>query len=277
MCAPWLAVDPLARAGGEDIPEWIQAVNAQKPDAIMIGNSMQGEGIDFRALSKDSGLKVMSMNTGAAMTAWQHGIMKNVIAKADVKPKYVILVERGNNYTCPQRRAGEGPDRDAIEKVTGPDRSLLEQLVVKAEGQPKIGAPDFEDYFWDFDKSVGTSFLPDMLQLAKESGYKLILVRHKSRANADNPLWETPRLKEYGDKLAAWCRDNNVVFLDYSNHPDLRPEHYASGDHLSRKTGRPIWTAMMAADLKAVAAGTAAPNQRLPGDAKAVQPAPAAK
>ena len=105
-----------------------------------------------------------------------------------------------------------------------------------------------------------TSLLTDRIQAAKDDGYKLVIVRHKSRKFAEEPNWEPPQVKKYGREMAAYLQRQGIVFLDYEHQPELTIKHYANGDHLNR-AGKAIWTKLMAEDLKAILAGKRAPRQ----------------
>lgn len=269
------AVTAMAAAGegeetGQGIKEIVETIDEEKPLMIMVGSSMQGEGIDFSSLSKQIGGKVTDLRAGGAMSPYQYCVLRFAIPQTKHRAKYVILVDRLNYIVCPQKRMALKTYQKEVNSVAGADRSLLDALAFKGEGQPAWdrkwdnGEPPTDGYFWDFPKAIKTSFLPAMIELAKEGGYQLIYVRHKSRIYAEKPDWETPEVKKYDEDLAAYLQANRVIFLDYVHRPELTADLYAVGDHLNREAGRTIWTNLMAKDLQAVLAGKQAPNQPPP-------------
>ena len=104
-----LCLVPVPAALGRIPPEREKfgILNREKADVVAIGNSMQQKGIDFRELSKQVGRKVSSYTFGGAMTVYQYSIQKYMIPKLDKKPKIVMIIERKNHFTCPQKRSNE--------------------------------------------------------------------------------------------------------------------------------------------------------------------------
>jgi hypothetical protein len=259
-------------AGPEhDSPEsWARAIDKLKPGVIMVGSSMQGEGIDFRSLSQQIGTPVMDARSGGSMSAWKYCFQKYVIPKAKHPPKVVIIITRLNFLVCPQKRLRWTVYQKAVNQVADKDdRELLDKLAFSNEGRPEWKyrydqpeGPPYDCYYWDFNKAVETSFLPHQIELAKKGGYQLVIARYKSRSYADDPNWEPPEVKKFGEDLTRYLKEHGVIFLDYAFHPDIKPEHYGKGDHLTRTVGRPIWTHLVAEDLKAILAGRRAPNDR---------------
>ena len=277
-------------AGDEkDQKGWIQRIDREKPGIVMVGNSMQGEGIDFPALSKSVGVQVMDVRAGGSMSPWKYSVLKYVLAKTTYKPKMVIVEDRMNYVCCPQKRMRFGTYQKALAKIVADDtdRGLLDRLLA-GEGQPKWerawelakAEPPYDGYFWDFRQSIKTSLLPEMIKLAKEGGYPLVFVRHKSRVYAEDPAWEPLEVRKYGEDLAAYLKASGVPFIDYTYCPELKADMYGNGDHLSRAKGRPVWTSMMAEDINALLAGKTPPRLHVPGKAagddylRVPQPAP---
>lgn len=58
------AIAPVAHAAGEALPGLIGKIESAKAPIIMVGNSMQKCGMDFRRLSKETGNQVMSLTSG---------------------------------------------------------------------------------------------------------------------------------------------------------------------------------------------------------------------
>lgn len=238
---------------------WVSAINEKKPDVVIIGNSMVGEGVDIGGLSSQSGAKVMEIRDNGQLTAWQYMVVKNVVGSAKHVPKLVLVVERVNSYTTPRLRVGGG-NKKIIDELRSGDEPVLDKI---AYGGPALekeaqSRPEFQD----FGANVESSFLPHMIEVAKRKGFKLVVTRHKSRPFAEN-LAEanTPVCQKYRKDIAAYITERGQVFLDYELEPALKIEHYGNGSHLNRGEGRATFTRLLAEDIKALLAGRSAPHQ----------------
>ncbi|MBT3380028.1 MAG: hypothetical protein HN742_22395 [Lentisphaerae bacterium] len=99
-----------------------------------------------------------------------------------------------------------------------------------------------------------------MAQVTKEAGIQLVLVRCKNRKYAETPDHEPESMKRYTQDLARYLQERRVHFLDYVHVPDIKPGHFAGGDHLN-EDGRQAWTDLMIEDLTALLAGQRAPRE----------------
>ena len=238
---------------------WVGAINEKKPDVVIIGNSMVGEGIDIGALSKLAGVKVLELRDNGQLTAWEYMVVKNVVGGAKHVPRLVMVVERVNAFTTPSLRVG-GASKKEIDALRNGDEPVLDRLAygVPALEKEAQSRPEFQD----FKANVEKSFLPHMLEIAKRKGFTLAVTRHKSRSFAEN-LAEanTPVAQKYRKEMAAYISERGQVFLDYELEPELKIEHYGNGSHLNRGEGRATWTRLLAEDVKALLAGRSAPHQ----------------
>jgi len=98
---------------------------------VMLGNSMQGCGIDFPRLSKAIGHRVESQVSGGVMSAHKFAMLWNVAHSAN-KPKVAIVVFRLGNITRPKIRVTDkyGAKLKAILK-----NNLMKQML---KSQQKI-------------------------------------------------------------------------------------------------------------------------------------------
>lgn len=109
-----------------------------------------------------------------------------------------------------------------------------------------------DDYLYsktalDFDQQVGESFLPELIQLTREHGIQLILVRMRILRFAA-PGSEPPALDKYNQGLSAYLAANGVIYLDYSGETRLGREQFADPLHINN-AGQVIFTDMFAEDL----------------------------
>ncbi len=256
--------------------DWANSIDKHKYGVIMVGSSMQGEGIDFPALSKAIGTPVMDARSGGSTTAWKYCFLRYVIPLVKHKPRVVVVTTRLNFLICPQKRLRWAVYERAVNRIAGEDRKLLDEIAFEGKGAPKWEyrydgkeGPPYDSYYWDFSRAVKTSFLPHMIEQARKGGYKLVILRYKSRKYAEDPGWEPPQVKKYGQDITRYLHENGVIFLDYVYRPELKVEHYGKGDHLRKDIGRPIWTRLMADDLNAILTDKRAPNHRVPDESKA--------
>lgn len=109
-----------------------------------------------------------------------------------------------------------------------------------------------DDYLYsraalDFDAQVGESFLPDLIQITKERGIQLVLVRMRIlRFTA--PGSEPPGLRAYNEKLARYLAANGVIYLDYSDEARLTRDDFSDSLHFG-PSGKAIFTPILAEDL----------------------------
>ena len=227
--------------------------SGQERYAVMLGNSMQGCGIDFAALSQTVGLKVESRASGGILSAHKFALLWHA-AQEDPKPVMAVIVFRRGNITRPTLRV-TGKYGEKLKRIlTDPE---LERIVNRL-AYPKDQAPASSA---DFDARVARSFVPEMVRAAREAGVILVHARCKSRAYAQRPNYETAAMKQYAENLTQYLQANRVHFLDYVHEPVITIDCYANGDHLSEQ-GRRVWTPLMAEDLKAILAGNRAPRER---------------
>jgi len=149
-------------------------------------------------------------------------------------------------YTLPGLQLGcEKPCMDNAMEVVFGDMNLDPNFLSDA-----LAAAD--DYLYsktalDFDQQVGESFLPELIQLTREHGIQLILVRMRILRFAA-PGSEPPALDKYNQGLSAYLAANGVVYLDYSGEAKLGREQFDDPLHINN-AGQVIFTDLFAEDL----------------------------
>jgi hypothetical protein len=108
------------------------------------------------------------------------------------------------------------------------------------EDGPKLSA---------FSPEPEKSFLPHMIEVAKQNNLELCFVRVKRRPrkNEDHPR-QPHSLQSYMRDLEAYFRSEGVAFHDFTMDPDVTLSMYADGDHISEEA-RPEYTRMFARKL----------------------------
>ena len=97
---------------------------------------------------------------------------------------------------------------------------------------------------WDFNTLVEKSFLPDIIQIIREKGINLILVREKN-ARVISLQDESPDMRKYYQEMADYLKKESVPFLDFSHSPELTMELFRDEMHLNPQ-GRMIFTRLVA-------------------------------
>ncbi|MBI2931224.1 MAG: hypothetical protein HYY16_06205 [Planctomycetes bacterium] len=228
-----------------------EAAAQPQDEVVVIGNSMVGCGIDGPKLGELSGTRVRVVQKPGVMSSWNYVQVKRLGGI-----KLAIVVTREVFETIPHMRVGVRPGEDkVVDEVLAPWQGKYLSKWGEVVSDPEYA------YLWDFHYMVGKSFLPHMIQAAKERGFTLVIARHKSRRYCSASTRETPLEKKYREDIAAYLTENGAVFLDYTLETQLKISHYANGDHLNQGEGRALWTRLMAEDIKAILAGKKAPHQ----------------
>ena len=102
----------------------------------------------------------------------------------------------------------------------------------------------------NFAGQVDNSFLPDMVQIAKDNGIQLILVRTKHLDDASLAT-ESPALKGYIAALKDYAQKNDVIVLDFAHDERLTSDLFSDTHHLTLQ-GESLFTGMLAEALKPI-------------------------
>jgi hypothetical protein len=83
---------------------YIEDINAQKPDAVLLGDSMLNPAVDSKVLGERLGMKFYPIGLpGSASTLW-YLITKNNIVDTNPRPKYLFVFFRDSMMTVPGYR-----------------------------------------------------------------------------------------------------------------------------------------------------------------------------
>lgn len=105
----------------------------------------------------------------------------------------------------------------------------------------------YTDYQLDFEARVDESYLPEMIEMAKENDIHLVFTRIKVLANV--PQY---KLDAYNDALSVYLAENNVSYIDLGSDPRFtEDQHFADFLHLNEK-GRTLFTELLAEALEAL-------------------------
>jgi hypothetical protein len=290
--------------------KFVNAIDEDRPDIVLLGDSMLYPSVNSETLSARLDKKIMSIGLpGSASTLW-YLIVKNNVLEAQTPPKTLVIFFRDSMMTVPGYRVtgryfeqidefARPKDGELVKKAylnqmnplekwaeawfppfgsrwsirqgldarirytmpaqIGCDQPCMDNAMGVVFGDDNMD-PNFlsdalaaaDDYLYsaevlDFDGQVGKSFLPDLIQLAKDHDVQLVLVRMRILRFVA-PGSEPPALRDYNEKLAAYLADNGVVYLDYSGEQSLTRETFADPLHMNDQ-GKAIFTDMLGEDL----------------------------
>jgi hypothetical protein len=210
----------------------------------MIGNSLQRYGIDFPKLSEALGQRVASVESGGQASAYQLAVLSRY-CKVEEKPDYIVLLTMRDVLTRPAYNGlGTKWEKPTLEALG--DDTELEELMLS------LTDPDLKVY--DFGGNLEKSFLPIIVQRAKEAGIQLVVLRYKTIEFAEErPGIHNENLTTYAAEMAAYFEREGIPLVDYTLHPGLTLDLYGKGSHFNEQ-GRAVWTRIVAADLERVLA-----------------------
>jgi hypothetical protein len=95
-----------------------------------------------------------------------------------------------------------------------------------------------DDYALDFDRSLPTSVLPEIIRISKQSGVRVAFVRVQRRPSGTRPPVQSEALQRYVAKLGAYLSASGALFRDDWGDPDQPERIYEDGDHIAREYQR---------------------------------------
>jgi len=121
--------------------------------------------------------------------------------------------------------------RTAVKDVFSTKR-LREDNVV--DEQADVAGSDLDDDQHEFHASIGRSFLPLMLDLARTRSIQLVFYRVKRRPGPnEQPHKESATAAAYQEALRAYLEEKGALLVDETRDPDVTLDLYGSGDHVS--------------------------------------------
>ncbi len=218
-----------------------------RPDAnsrinhiAFVGNSYHDEGIDFSSLRSDLGCTIEHHWTGGVMSAWKYAKIRNM-SKGDTVPEMVFISTDMNTIMLPAIRT-TGKYWDSIIEAAEGDSEILNSIKSIIEQDHLILDR------WDLQTYVSKTFLPPILDACEDMGSVLVVARMRTRIEARDPFRENQRHKEFREALATYLSDREIIYLDYSQDPEIG-EHDFFDDHHLNGWGRNKWTRMIKEDL----------------------------
>ena len=104
----------------------------------------------------------------------------------------------------------------------------------------------------DFKANIDRSILPAWVDLARQHNIRLVFVKILRRPDAQQqPVPETPALRQYTQDLRAWLEARGMVFFDDRDNPGMWTLPYADGDHTDSAAMTP-YAELLAAQLEKI-------------------------
>jgi hypothetical protein len=201
--------------------------------------------------------KQLTMPTHRAMGRYENTIET---CMRDDEPQFTSILHRARRHTgrWTERLAtaayyiqSEGPDwqnalkgaalgvvtngsrrdgvRKAAERIFGSKSQRADQEVINAQnGDQMLYAIGH-----DFQANVEQSFLPPMLEIAREKGARLIFFRVKRRAQSfSSASADSPDEQIYQGELRAYLAGHGALLVDETSDPDVTFTYYGGDDHV---------------------------------------------
>ena len=111
------AIQPLHR----------ERIERERPELVLVGNSILREGVDVERLSALLGRPSLELARGGAASAWWYLALANVIAASAHPVPAVVVVFRDHMLTEPTYRV-TGKYRQAIDQLAGAHEPVLDRL-----------------------------------------------------------------------------------------------------------------------------------------------------
>lgn len=203
--------DIIAMLNGTQQAEWKQVITA-------------------RQLSS-SGVKGLLSETLTSMFPAQY---LRPLSRRDVQVKSFRLTRIGTGMNSTQRRM-EMNERFSLSHLRhdlGSDGAPNEMQSASAPADEINDPGIYEDGPMVFNSSPDASFLPHMVALARQMGWKLHFHRIKKRPSGGVDKQDQPLMADYMRNLKAWLEQNGCVYTDESRDPALTLDMYADGDHI---------------------------------------------
>ncbi|MFC2099907.1 hypothetical protein ACFLSF_03655 [Candidatus Bipolaricaulota bacterium] len=108
-----------------------QQIASERPEIILLGNSLLDEGIDVLAFAELVGHSTLKWTSGGSASAYWYVALKNGIAPCEHRPQWAIVFFSDTLLTQPGFRV-TGNYRDLIERLTLPEEPILERLAYGA-------------------------------------------------------------------------------------------------------------------------------------------------
>lgn len=115
-----------------------------------------------------------------------------------------------------------------------------------------LPAPDTTNFYhnewtgseWDFYGRLEDSFLPDILEVARQNGIRLVFVREKN-SRFMTLEEETEDMRHYFQNLGAYLSTQGIPLMDFSHDPALGVELFHDQMHFTPQA-QPIFTRLVA-------------------------------
>jgi hypothetical protein len=112
-----------------------------------------------------------------------------------------------------------------------------------------------ENYLWGIDKllfsrQLDRSYLPEFERMTRENDIQLILVEMKTFRSPPSTTISLLR-RAYLNDLRAYCANNDIVYISFTEDPRLSEELYSDGFHLVDEA-MPMFTDMLAEELEEI-------------------------
>ena len=134
------------------------------------------------------------------------------------------------------RRPERAPVREAAARIFKPVYSQAEKDLINArDGEESL---DLEAH--EFGANVAQSFLPAILEVARQSHIRLLFYRVKRHpSDHEPPAADKPDLQKYAHELREYLAARGAALVDETTDPEVGLRYYAGDDHVREEMMAP--------------------------------------
>lgn len=118
---------PVEERGFKDPRRFHNRIAREKPEVVLVGNSVMDAAVDHEALAELTGRRTLRITPHGSASALWYLVLKNVLATATERPGVVVIGFRNVFLTEPDYRT-QNNYRRRIDYFAGEDEPLLDEL-----------------------------------------------------------------------------------------------------------------------------------------------------
>jgi hypothetical protein len=202
----------IARMGGRDQPEWAQVMG--RYDAAV--------NLTYAATVKRLATGLETLLPGEKLRLWGRQEMQKQAFHFTNFGHGILGSVRRNEMN--ERLSFEHQRQAAMGKDTGNEENESDELDTLAEEQTEP---------LKFDPAPSESFLPHMVALAQQQGFKLHFHRIKRRPDDPEDTKTDASLAAYLQDLANYLKSEGCLFTDESTEREITADMFVDGDHIN--------------------------------------------
>ncbi|MCA9269588.1 MAG: hypothetical protein KDA41_14000, partial [Planctomycetales bacterium] len=140
FCAGGYCAFLLPGQAGGDIAYFQRQLETRRPTLVLVGNSLLRAAVDDGEFSQLSGVSTLAATSDGSSSLWWYLYVKNVVASARHKPRYLAIMFRDTYLTEPAFRV-DGNYQKPIRRMMTSDEPLVQRLSYGGDALGDINSP----------------------------------------------------------------------------------------------------------------------------------------